>query len=50
MDYSEDNDNEHEFENESGNEGDDDTESSYALTEYEYIIDNVYPNEVGDIL
>ena len=50
VDYSEDNDNEHEFENESGNEGDDDTESSYALTEDEYIIDNVYPNEVGDIL
>ena len=46
VDYSENDD----CENESGNEEDDDTESSDVLTDNADIIDNVYPNEVGDIL
>ena len=50
VDYSEGDDNENEFENESGNEEDNDTELSDVLTEYEYLIENVDPNEVGEIL
>ena len=50
VDYSEHNDDENEFENESGYEKDNDTESSDVLTEDEDLIENVDPNEVGDIL
>ena len=50
VDYSEDYDYENEFENESGDEEDDDTESSDFLTEDEYLIGNVDPNKVEDIL
>ena len=50
VDYSEHNDDENEFENESGYDKDNDTESSDVLTEDEYLIENVDPNEVGDIL
>ena len=50
MDYSEDNDDENEFENESEDEKDDDTESSGVLTEDEDLIENVDPNEMGNIL
>ena len=50
VNYSEDDNDENDFENESGNDEDNDTESSDVLTEDGYLIENIYPNKLGDIL